>query len=102
MLLDMNDKMVRRVFSLFCVVCFVVCVFTFLLICVLQVSATEECVGPMKLTQEPIQVRDFLTSTVMLLFSSHARSRWQHNSILILWSVQTHLFKCCITVFDQV
>ncbi|XP_022625204.1 high affinity cAMP-specific and IBMX-insensitive 3',5'-cyclic phosphodiesterase 8B isoform X1 [Seriola dumerili] len=30
--------------------------FTHTLICCLQVSATEECVGPMRLTQEPIQV----------------------------------------------
>lgn len=43
-------------------------VLTLIVIYVLQVSATEECVGPMKVTQEPIQVRAIKkTSGITLL-----------------------------------
>lgn len=61
MLLDVNGKMVRgTAFAalLLCVfVCFLSSVLTLALLSCAQVSATEECVGPMRLTQEPIQVR---------------------------------------------
>lgn len=58
MLLDINGKMVRRVrAALLLCVCLMCSVLTLTVISCLQVSATEECVGPMRLTQEPIQVR---------------------------------------------
>lgn len=71
MLLDMNGKMVRSVHSFFALrvrfTCSVCDSDSHSLICFLQVSATEECVGPMRLTQEPIQVRVQQACGVMLL-----------------------------------
>lgn len=58
MLLDINGRMVRTVGVLSVALCVFICLLvTLILICRRQVSATEECIGPMRLTQEPIQVR---------------------------------------------
>lgn len=58
MLLDINGKMVRRVRAASPLCVRLMCsVLTLTVVSCLQVSATEECVGPMRLTQEPIQVR---------------------------------------------
>uniref|UniRef100_A0A3P9IK78 Phosphodiesterase n=1 Tax=Oryzias latipes TaxID=8090 RepID=A0A3P9IK78_ORYLA len=57
MFLDINGKMVRNVPFCFFGLCYVLSLQEILTGCsLLQVSATEECVGPMRLTQEPIQV----------------------------------------------
>uniref|UniRef100_A0A3B3H302 Phosphodiesterase n=1 Tax=Oryzias latipes TaxID=8090 RepID=A0A3B3H302_ORYLA len=56
MFLDINGKMVRNVPFSFGL-CYVLSLQEILTGCsLLQVSATEECLGPMRLTQEPIQV----------------------------------------------
>lgn len=83
MLLDMNGTMVRSAHVFVFVCLFSVFVFTCsvcdcdshtsssFLFLPPQVSATEECVGPMRLTQEPIQVRvkqDFVTSGIMFFY----------------------------------
>lgn len=72
MFLDFSGKMVRNVLAM----CYVhtLCErfthsHTFPLF-VLQVSATEECVGPMRLTKEPIQVGLF-NNTVLLNCLEH-------------------------------
>lgn len=80
MFLDIDGKMVRNVRSFWLLgrvlVCEGVMASHMLSLLLLQVSATEECVGPMRLTQEPIQVRikDFTTSGNMLLL--YAVGRW--------------------------
>lgn len=56
MLLDINGKMVRTRTALVAT-CACVCFKPVTLAHCVQVSATEECIGPMRLTQEPIQVR---------------------------------------------
>lgn len=75
MLLDINGKMVRSVFLLGVCVCVFMCSVcdsdSHTLICCLQVSATEECVGPMRLTQEPIQVRIIMQSCYFCMFEGH-------------------------------
>lgn len=68
MLLDINGEMVTTRTALVAPVHVSLCFKPAALAHCVQVSATEECVGPMRLTQEPIQVSAKWISGLFVVF----------------------------------